>query len=93
MNQVHILQVHTRRIALPLVFAAASTAALLGSIVTTPAHADEHGWCLVQDDQARCDYASFQQCRRTGLGLGASCMENPWITLRLPTRAVSTGSR
>ncbi|WP_315838324.1 DUF3551 domain-containing protein [Bradyrhizobium prioriisuperbiae] len=93
MTQVKIIQVHTRRIIMPLLFAAASAATLLGPTVTTPAHAEENGWCLVQDDQARCDYTSFQQCRRTGQGLGASCTENPRITPRMPTRAVSTGSR
>lgn len=78
---------------LPLVFAAASGVALLGNLASTPAHAEEHGWCLVQDDQARCDYTNFQQCRRAGFGLGASCTENLQFTVRTPARAVSAGSR
>ena len=88
-----MVQDQIRRIALPLVFAATSGVTLLGSIVAAPAHAEERSWCLVQDDITRCDYISFQQCRRTGLGLGASCTENPRLVVRSPSRAAHAESR
>ncbi|MGO4713458.1 DUF3551 domain-containing protein [Bradyrhizobium sp. 2TAF24] len=60
-----------------------SSAAPLGSA----ARAGEHAWCIVDDIDTRCDYATRQQCMATGSGIGASCVQNPRVFVEVPSRA------
>ncbi len=88
-----MFRIQISRIALPLVVAAASGAALLGSLAPRPAHAEEYAWCLVQDDVNRCDFTTAAQCAATSSGLSASCMENPRLRFQAPPRSSFARSR
>ena len=88
-----MLETRIQRIALSLVISAASGAALLGSLNPQPAQAEDHAWCMVQDDINRCDYASYQQCKASASGIGASCMGNPRVQFEAPARAAYAGAR
>ncbi|MEW6643752.1 MAG: DUF3551 domain-containing protein [Pseudomonadota bacterium] len=75
--------VRVRTIALPLVVAIAWGVAFLVSA----ARAQDYGWCIAYDSEIQCDYTTRQQCMAAGSGIGATCMQNPRLSVESPSRA------
>jgi hypothetical protein len=57
-----------------LILIACGTLAILASQpLATPANAAGNNWCYTKHGQARCIYATQQQCRASRAGRGGSC--------------------
>ncbi|MBR1221326.1 DUF3551 domain-containing protein [Bradyrhizobium sp. U87765 SZCCT0131] len=57
------------------------------------ARAGENPWCMADDIDLRCDYATRQQCMATSSGLGASCQQNPRFVAEAQAHAAYGRSR
>jgi hypothetical protein len=60
--------------------------------LATSASAQEYPVCRSRggDENARCDYANFDQCRAAVAGMAGSCVANPAY---IPRANTSTGNR
>jgi len=38
-------------------------------------------WCLSRRNAQDCSYHTFEQCRVSGLGVGGSCVQNPFLSM------------